>query len=762
MPLELVLLTSYTVQVVLALVYGGALWGFSSLYRRAYLRDWSLAWFVLAIAIGASTFAYYFATYLPDDPRRVVFSSLALMLGYTFAALLVLGGRELTGRRRWTPRELGLIVLVSAVWAVGTVAFTARPGIEPLVRLFLRVTTYYTVIALALLHVGLLVLRMPTPGERFGRVVLGATLCAYGAKLLLNAALLVLPTTFTSLGPLLTVFDAVLIPCVGLGMIVSLLEFERQRAVRSAREVVAAQEALRHSEEQFRSLIENASDIITVLAADGSTLFAGPSTERILGWSAHELIGRSAFDFIHPGDADAARAAFRAVLEAPATANRVEIRLRRKQGDWLRFESLGRVHPTGGAPAIVVTFRDISERKQLEAELLQSQKMESIGRLAGGVAHDFNNILTAVLGHVSLARLGAPSDPNLHAELDDIQRAAERAAELTRQLLAFARRQVIEPTVLDLNERVEGMRRLLGRLIGEDVELRTDLTPGTWPVRADLAQLEQALVNLALNARDAMPHGGQLAISTSNVTLTGEQAPRDPVLVPGDYVRVVVSDTGLGMDEETRSRIFEPFFTTKGPSQGTGLGLSMVYGVVAQAGGAIEVESAPGAGARFIMHLTRYSGPAPAPAPAAEPRVVTPRRDATILLVEDEPQVRAVAARVLRAEGFDVLEAANGAEGISMAAAFKGRIHLVLTDMVMPGVSGPTMVRALVASRPEARVIFMTGFSADALAGRGGMPDGASPLQKPFTVEALLARVREELELQPNGGTPNGVAPEPG
>ena len=749
---ELVLLTSFLVQAMIALVYGAVLWGFAALYRRAYLRDWSLAWLAMALGISAGAFAYYFAIEVPLDPRRTLFSAMALMMGYNFAILLVLGGRELTGRRRWTPRELAGIVAFAVAWAIGGAVLTARPGLPDYMRLFVRVTTYYTVIALALLHVSLLVLRMPTPGERFGRVVLAGTLAAYGLKLLLNAALLVLPASIANVGPVLTVVDAVLIPCVGLGMIVSLLEFERQRAVRSASDVVEAQEALQRSEVQFRSMIENASDLITVLAPDGAIRFAGPSTERILGWAPAEMVGRLAFEFVHPDDTAVARAAFGAVRDTDAVANRVELRLRNRRGEFRVFEALARIHPSGDeGPSMIVTSRDISDRKQLEAELLQTQKMESIGRLAGGVAHDFNNILTAVLGHVSLARLVAPDDPNLHAELDDIQRAAERAAELTRQLLAFARRQVIEPTVLDLNERVDGMRRLLARVIGEDVELRTELSEGVWPVRADAAQLEQALVNLAINARDAMPNGGRLTISVSNVTVTAFQSERDPLLSAGEYVKIVVSDTGVGMDDETRRRVFEPFFTTKGPSEGTGLGLSMVYGVVAQAGGSVEVESAPGAGARFVLHLPRYTGADAdaAPAAAADVRVITPKRNATILLVEDEPQVRAVASRVLRSAGFDVLQAQDGAEGIAIASAFPGRIHLVLTDMVMPGVSGPAMVRTLQGSRPNVRVIFMTGFSADALPGRDGIPEGVAPLLKPFKVEELLQRVRDELNLLP-------------
>ena len=745
---ELVLLTSYAVQALLALVYGGTLWGFARLYRRDYLRDWSLAWLALGAGLGAAAAAYHFATVAPLDPMRSVFSSLALMMGYTFAILLVLGGRELTGRRRWTPAELAGLVALAVVWAIGSVLMTARPGTEAAVRLFVRVTTYYTVIGLALIHVALVVLRMPTPGERFGRILLGTTLLAYGGKLLLNAALLVLPASRFNVGPALTVVDAVLLPCLGLGMVVSLLEFERQRALRSARDAVEAQDALRHSEVQFRSLIENASDVITVLDRDGTVRFAGPSTQRILGWTPHELVGRSAFEFIHPDDGVVARRAFESVLDPVNEANRVELRLKDKKGLYRVFEAAARRHPTGDeGPALVVTSRDISERKRLEAELLQTQKMDSIGRLAGGVAHDFNNILTAVLGHVSLARIEATASPALQAELDDIQRSAERAAELTRQLLAFARRQVIEPTVLDINARVDGMRRLLARVIGEDIELRTDLADGVWPVRADAAQLEQALVNLAINARDAMPNGGRLTIGTSNVSVTPFQAARDSLLRPGEYVRVVVSDSGIGMDDETRRRVFEPFFTTKGPQKGTGLGLSMVYGVVAQAGGSVDVQSALGAGSTFSLLLPRHLGPAADAVPAVEVRHITPTRDATILLVEDEPQVRAVAARVLRAEGFDVVEASNGAEGLATAAGFSGRIHLVLTDMVMPGVSGPTMVRAIQASRPNIRVLFMTGFSAEALPGRGGLPEGASPLLKPFSVSALLQRVREELEL---------------
>jgi len=388
--------------------------------------------------------------------------------------------------------------------------------------------------------------------------------------------------------------------------------------------------------------------------------------------------------------------------------------------------------------------RDITERRRLEDQIRQSQKVEAVGRLAGGIAHDFNNILTAILGTTQILENELGPDGRHRAEVEEIRRAAERAADLTRQLLAYSRRQVLAPRALDLNVVVAGLEPMLRRLIGEDVELATRLAPGVASVEADPGQLGQVIVNLAINARDAMPQGGKLVIETANAELDAAFVRTHAGAVPGAYVQLSVSDTGIGMDEETRSHLFEPFFTTKEIGKGTGLGLATVYGIVKQSGGYIWVDTEAGRGTTFRICLPRSSGvpeaatprdPATAPAGGAE----------TILLVEDEEAVRTLTTRALTARGYTVLVAANGPDALRLAEPLAAPIHLLLTDVVMPEMSGRELTRRLTASRPGLRVLYMSGYSEEAIARHGVLDPGTAFLQKPFTPDALAWRVQEVL-----------------
>ncbi len=745
---DTILITSYIVQALLAASYGAAFLGFWRLYGQNYLRDWSYAWAVFALYAVASGSAYWLATAgrSPSDPSRLVASTMAIVCGFSYALLLVRGTRTLTGFARLSPQLVRLLLVSAGGLALAMVLASAPDTVSRGTRVFLRVTVLMTTMGGAAVYAGVVAWQGGGSQEWFGLRFTGSLLIGFGLKQLLNGVLLQLPGTFATVGPSLTVLDALFVPIVGSSMAVTLLVIERARAREADVVAAAASAALRESESRFRSIIDGTSDVILSLSPEGIVEFVSPSATRSLGWSVAQVVGRSAFDFVHPADVADTQHAMRRILAGERGVRAQEIRLRRTDGSWMLVEALGTMTPgPTGEPMLVVTARDLSERVELEARLLQAQKLESIGQLAGGVAHDFNNILTAIIGHVSMARLGAPRDAQLHAELDDIQRSADRAAELTRQLLAFARRQVIEPVVLDLNSLVDGMRRLLARVIGEHITLATELSPALWSVKADPAQLEQAIVNLALNARDAMPGGGRLMLTTANVHVSTSEAQAHGLAAPGDFVRVVVQDSGVGMDEATRARVFEPFYTTKGPTGGTGLGLAMVHGVVAQSGGGIAVFSSPGAGARFSILLPSYTGPIEArPAPVV-PRIITPERAATILLVEDEPQVRAVASRVLRSGGYAVLEASNGADGVAKAQGFAGRIDLILSDLVMPTLSGPAMWNQIKAQRPEARIIFMSGFSADTLPDGGTLPTDAAFIDKPFTLDGLLAKVREEL-----------------
>jgi nitrogen-specific signal transduction histidine kinase/CheY-like chemotaxis protein len=392
---------------------------------------------------------------------------------------------------------------------------------------------------------------------------------------------------------------------------------------------------------------------------------------------------------------------------------------------------------------------DVTERTELQAQLTQAQKMESVGRLAGGVAHDFNNLLTVINGTAELAMGGLNEGDPLREDLDAIRQAGRRATELTRQLLAFSRKQVLQPAVLDLNAVITNMQKMLTRLIGEDVALAFAPMKGLGRVRADPGQIEQVLLNLAINARDAMPNGGTLRIATANVDLDETHADLRPPVVAGRYVMVSVSDTGTGMDEATQGRIFEPFFTTKGAGKGTGLGLSTVYGIVTQSGGHIGVASEAGKGTTFRIHLPRVdAAEAGGLTPKAYRRTQGSRAEGgseTILLVEDDKALRRLAGRALQAAGYKVLAAANGREALLLLERYAGPVHLVFTDVVMPGMSGWDLADRLRETRPDLRVLFSSGYSDEMIRDPRVLDDPANFLGKPYTVAALTAKVREVL-----------------
>jgi signal transduction histidine kinase len=389
--------------------------------------------------------------------------------------------------------------------------------------------------------------------------------------------------------------------------------------------------------------------------------------------------------------------------------------------------------------------RSEAELHKTEEQLRQAQKLEAIGSLAGGVAHDFNNLLTIINGYSEIIGSQLPADSPVRDLVREIGQAGERAASLTRQLLAFSRKQVLEPKVFNLNAIVTDTAKMLRRLIGEDIELNTTLEPGLRRVRADPGQLEQVLINLAVNARDAMPQGGKLTIETANAELHETYTHAYADLPPGPYVMMAVSDTGCGMDEATKARIFEPFFTTKGPGKGTGLGLATVYGIVKQSEGHVAVYSEPGRGTTFKIYL-----------PVAEERVpsgkshpgLQPARPGTetILLAEDEPALQALARHVLQSHGYTVLEAGQGDKALRIAQDYKGTIHLLVTDVVMPAMSGRQLAERLAANRPGVKVLYLSGYTDDAVVRHGVLQAETAFLQKPFTPGALAQKVREVLD----------------
>jgi two-component system, cell cycle sensor histidine kinase and response regulator CckA len=507
-----------------------------------------------------------------------------------------------------------------------------------------------------------------------------------------------------------------------------------------------AETALREQEERYRTIVEGVRDVIFALSPEGTITSLNPAFETITGWRRDEWVGRPFERLVHPEDLPLAvellgrvvRGDLRAVSQFRVSTAKNDYRM----GEFSATPQL----LEGRLIGILGIGRDVTERVQLEQQLRQAQKMEAVGRLAGGIAHDFNNILTAITGYSDLLLEDLrPTDAH-HQDVAEIRKAADRAAGLTRQLLAFSRQQILQPSVIDVKTLVGDLHKMLGRLLGEDVELATRLATDTGRVKADPGQLEQVLMNLAVNSRDAMPHGGKLTLETSNVDLSEGYAADHYPAQPGPYVMIAVTDTGTGMSEETQAHMFEPFFTTKEKGKGTGLGLATVYGIIKQSGGFIWVYSELGQGTTFKIYLPRVQESAnvakeqaPAPARAAH-------GTETVLLAEDEAPVRAVARQVLERHGYTVLEAPSAEAALDIAARYSGAIHLLLTDVIMPGLSGRELANRLADLRPEARVIFMSGYTDDAVTRHGVLEPGLAYLQKPFTPDTLGQKVREVLD----------------
>jgi two-component system cell cycle sensor histidine kinase/response regulator CckA len=507
-----------------------------------------------------------------------------------------------------------------------------------------------------------------------------------------------------------------------------------------------AEEALRRSEANYRSLVEGVPHGIYRVNAAGTLLDVNPAMVEMLGYSsAAELMGENIEDKLFAEPADRRRI----MAENPDLLHGVEVPWKRKDGSRITVRLSGRLVPgASGSQAIYERIAEnVTEQRVLEQQLRQAQKMEAVGRLAGGVAHDFNNLLMVIKGHSELLLDAIRGDDRMTHKVAQIQKAADRATALTRQLLAFSRMQVLQPKVVDLNTIVADMGRLLPRLIGEDIDLRIVCGEHLGRIKADPGQIEQVLMNLAVNARDAMPDGGKLVIATENAELDQAYARRHPAIAPGRYIMLSVSDTGLGMDAETQAHIFEPFFTTKEQGKGTGLGLATVYGVVKQSGGYIWVYSEPGQGTSFKLYFPRVDSPAEAT--KAKPLSdQLPRGSETILLVEDEQEVRDLTSEFLRQCGYTVLEAKDGIEAIEVADKHSGPIHLLLTDMVMPAMGGRELASRLGVLRPDLKMIFMSGYAEFARQGPDDDATRAIRLAKPFSRAVLAKKVREVFALR--------------
>jgi two-component system cell cycle sensor histidine kinase/response regulator CckA len=509
------------------------------------------------------------------------------------------------------------------------------------------------------------------------------------------------------------------------------------------------EERAERSEQRYQSLVESASDAIVGADGDGRIVLWNASASRIFGYSLEEALGMPVSHLVPEHLRDDHETDLRACIRGSCphgpgkTVQKIGLR---KDGSEFPMEmsiAFGRV---GSEILLTGLYRDVTDRTTLETQFRQAQKMEAVGRLAGGVAHDFNNLLTVILGSAEelMAMLG--EDHPAAAPVADIRRAGERAASLTRQLLAFSHCQPLNPQLLDINQTVKEVEKMLRRLIGEDIQLQSVLTASPVKIKADPTQLEQVLLNLAVNARDAMPDGGYLTIETADAELDEYYAELHNSIVPGRYVMLAVSDTGCGMDKETQARIFDPFFTTKGPERGTGLGLATVYGIVKQSGGHISVYSEPGDGTCFRLYFPVAQEVPVEPVKPAPSRPVTRFGVETVLIVEDDEDIRRLCQRTLARGGYTVLSCANGVEALEICARHPGPIHLVVSDVVMPRMGGAELAARLATERPDTKILFLSGYTETSMThGRLFGPD-TTILSKPFTPDALIQKVREAMD----------------
>jgi PAS domain S-box-containing protein len=516
-----------------------------------------------------------------------------------------------------------------------------------------------------------------------------------------------------------------------------LLTFVSQH-IASAIDRKYSEQALRASEERFRAMSEASPLGIFLTTGTGECIYVNPALHSICGTSGGELLGRSWAGAIHPDDRESVVRGWFGFVKRDGKGGRT-FRVQRPDGHvlWIAVAVVP-MQPAEGSRGFLGAVEDVTARRRLEDQLAQAQKLEAVGRLAGGVAHDFNNLLTAIMGYASLLLRRLPADDQNRRNLEEIQKAGERAATLTRQLLTFSRRQVQVPEILDLKGLLTGLGDMLRHLLGEDIELVPVLPASAAWIKADRGQIEQVIVNLAVNARDAMPQGGRLTVQVEAVDLK-----EDAGLPPGPFVVLTVQDTGTGMDAETRQHIFEPFFTTKERGKGTGLGLATVYGIVQQSGGHVIVESEAGQGATFRIFLPRVKSAGPIP---LFQEGGSPAGSETILLVEDEPLVRSMTREILEISGYRVLEADGGEAALRLCDDFAGNIDLMLTDVVMPKMSGRELADRVSSSRPGMRVLYASGYTDEVIAHHGVLEPGTEFIHKPFTPETLSLKVRQVLD----------------
>jgi PAS domain S-box-containing protein len=517
-----------------------------------------------------------------------------------------------------------------------------------------------------------------------------------------------------------------------------------------------AEEKLQESRRQYRNLVEGTPDLITRVDTEGRLIFVNHAVQKIYGLPPEECIGRMAFDFIHPDDRESTIVAFNAWTQSNEdifTHENRQVGISGPDHHHMAWTIRAERDEKGTVTGFASSARDITDSKhnqeekdKLEEQLQQAQKMESVGRLAGGVAHDFNNMLTVIMGHAELGLMKiGPGDP-LFARLKEISKTAARSADLTRQLLTFARKQPVAPKVLDLNETVSGMLKMLQRLIGENLHLTWQPAADLWQTKIDPSQVDQIMANLCVNARDAIEDTGRITIETENCTIDAGYCSNHQEAVPGDYVRLSVSDDGTGMDRETQAHIFEPFYTTKEVGKGTGLGLATVYGAVKQNNGFINIYSEPGHGTTFSIYLPRDTTIKSSQSTVVGPAEPIPRGEETILMVEDDTAILNVASMMLEEQGYTVLKADTPSKAIELAREHHDEIHLLITDVIMPEMNGRDLAKNIITIYPHLKHLFMSGYTADVISHHGVLDESVHFIQKPFSLPKIAAKVREVLD----------------
>jgi PAS domain S-box-containing protein len=739
------LLALEAAETAVVLTLGAVLWRFYRTYPREYLRWWASAAGAYGVCQVATLLLFTLDAHaLIGRLLAVVMQTSALSLGFFALA----GAWSLAKDRRVGRTQIVVGLMLTVGLTVVSFAFSSpttvwgarlspwRGGLLSAVR---AVLLFWSAVLVAPIRVSL---------GPVGRRTIAVALVLFATAQLgylygpiAGALSLSVPAIYGYLG----VLDIALIGVVATGIIALLLEQAQAEALGGQRQAQEALAELRAKETQFEGLIERASDIVTVLDEDATICFESPAAKRLLGWEAEEEVGRHALERVHPEDQPRVADSITRVLTRAVDEERVSYRYRHKDGSWRVLESIGREVTTAGRRRFIVNSRDVTERDELERKLLHAQKLESVGRLAGGIAHDFNNMLTVIMSNTSFAQEAVATDHPARSELDSVLDAARRAARLTAQLLAFSRQQHVTLQDIELSEHTRGMLQMLQRLVGEDVEVIADLAPELPPVRADVGQMEQVLANLVVNARDAMPRGGTLRIRTFPRCFATAETRGGEEIMPGTYVCVSVSDTGLGISPEVRAHLFEPFFTTKERGKGTGLGLATSYGIARRHNGHIWCEDAGGAdgGATFVVAWPSADREQAAIEPP--PRLPLSRGRERVLLVEDDQLVRASTCRILERYGYEVETAENGEDALEMLARGEPPA-VVVSDVVMPRLDGPGLAAKLRAGDRELPIVFVSGYSDGYAAASAPTRRNTRYVAKPYAPEDLLGAIRSLLD----------------